>query len=71
MTDNFLHYLQLQLSFHPLICLLNDARVLMVLNLSGRLFKFVDSISFSFLSISIKAILEFGPSCINPVEVDE
>ena len=31
--------LQFQLSFHPLICFLNDARVFMHLNSSGRLFQ--------------------------------
>ena len=36
---NFLHNLQLQVSFHPLIYLLNDARVLKLLNSTGRPFQ--------------------------------
>ena len=57
---NFLHNLQLKLSFHTLICLLNDARVLMVLKLSERLFQSLhpkkDKLSMPQLVVSILAI---------------
>ena len=58
---NSLHNLQLQLSFHPLICLLNDARVLMLLSSSGRLFQSLDprkdKLSIPCLEVSAKEVL--------------
>ena len=39
LANEFLCNLQLQLFFHSIICLLNDASVLIPLNSSGRLFQ--------------------------------